>query len=147
MLNRANPSPSLLQISTQSNILIIEHLFCIKEVSILGHKLKGNGMWETRFILPEHRSRIIQNYKEHNRREKPTLTEEELQTIAAVVAQSYRQEVEASFELFDPFGNKEIRGIVTRVDQQLRRFRIGEFEWINFSEVLKATCQDNHYID
>ncbi len=98
-------------------------------------------------ILPEHRNRIILNSIELNRNEKPTLAEEELQTIAAAVAQSYRQEVEATFELFDPFENKEIRGIVTRVDQQLRQFHVGEFEWIKFSEVLKATCQDNHYID
>ncbi|WP_079913059.1 YolD-like family protein [Paenibacillus sp. 32352] len=105
----------------------------------MGYKLEDNGLWESsRMILPEHRSRIIRNSKEQDRREKPTLAEEEIQVIAAVVAQSYHQEVEATFDVFNPFEHKEIRGVVTKVDQQLRRFRVGEHEWVNFSEVIKA---------
>jgi hypothetical protein len=71
-------------------------------------------------------------------REKPTLTDEQLQIIAAVVAESYRQESAATFEVFDPFKPKETRGVVTKVDQQLRQFRIGQLEWMRFSEVMTA---------
>ncbi|TDF94678.1 YolD-like family protein [Paenibacillus piri] len=110
----------------------------------MGHKLEGNGRWESsRLILPEHREQIVRSIHERNRHEKPILTEEEIQSIAAADAQSYRNVTEVTFEVFDPFENTEIRGIVTKVDQQLRRFRVGEFEWVKFSEVLKATTIDH----
>lgn len=96
-------------------------------------------------ILPEHRTRISQSLKEESKRTKPTLAQEEIDYIGEIVARSYRFKAAATFVLFDEYQDVEITGIVTRVDQQLKRFRVdhdGDWTWVKFDDVVKVRVQD-----
>lgn len=48
-----------------------------------------------------------------------------------------------TLKLFDPTDDKEIRGIVMRVDQQLHQIKLriadDEWEWIKIEDVIEAT--------
>jgi hypothetical protein len=110
------------------------------------HKLEGNGLWESsRMILPEHRKAIQRQMREQNKRTKPTLAQEEIDYIGEIVARSYHFKAAATFVLFDEYEDVEITGIVTRVDQQLKRFRVdhdGDWTWVKFDDVLKVRVMD-----
>ncbi|MEK5586601.1 YolD-like family protein [Paenibacillus sp. FSL P2-0536] len=106
-------------------------------------KLEGNGLWESsRMIMPEHEQRIIFDRKNEVIRNKPELDPQAIEEIQRVMAQSVEEHIAISITLFDPAEDLEIRGIVMRVDQQLKQIKFrtsdDEWNWIKLSDVIAA---------
>ncbi|MEK3771079.1 YolD-like family protein [Paenibacillus sp. FSL R5-0887] len=107
-------------------------------------KLEGNGLWESsRMIMPEHKNRMLDDALNEETRKKPDLDPQALAEISQVLAQSLEDCSPITLRLFDPVEDKEIRGIVMRVDQQLMQIKLrtsdDEWEWSNMKDVLGAT--------
>lgn len=107
-------------------------------------KLEGNGLWESsRMIMPEHKQRILYDSENEEVHSMPELDPQAMEEIQQVLVQSMEDHSPITLRLFDPIVDKEIRGIVMRVDRQLNqiKFRTSEedWEWINIVGVLDAT--------
>ncbi|MNB71353.1 YolD-like protein [compost metagenome] len=94
-------------------------------------------------IMPEHKIRILDDALNEETRKKPELDPQALTEISQVFAQSMEDHSPITLRLFDPVEDKEIRGIVMRVDQQLMQIKLrtsdDDWEWINMKDVLGAT--------
>lgn len=107
-------------------------------------KLEGNGMWESsRMIMPEHKNRMLDDILNEEVRSKPELDPQAIEEIQQVLVQSMEDHSPITLTLFDPVEDKEIRGIVMRVDQQLHQIKLRisdeDWEWIKIEDVTDAT--------
>jgi hypothetical protein len=96
----------------------------------------------SRFILPEHREAKLEQEKRQQMQTKPPLDEQELELVTAAISESFVTGGQVLLTLFDPFKNRDLVGVVTKIDQQLRRIRIDyvdDFEWVNMGDILKAS--------
>jgi len=109
---------------------------------MMGKKLEGNGMYESsRMIIPEHATAIRMHGRERNRRTKPELDEQELEIISHAIGESMSTGSEIVLQLFEPFEDKEIRGVVTKIDQQLKRIKVefaDDYDWIKLEDIVKV---------
>lgn len=104
-------------------------------------KLESNGLWQTKFIVPEFREAILKQQKEHKRIPRPQLDEQELDIISRAIGHSYSTGCPLHLTLYDPFEPKEITGIVIGLRQQPKQLKLaqnGDWEWINISDILKG---------
>ncbi|QWU17415.1 YolD-like protein [Paenibacillus sophorae] len=105
-------------------------------------KLEG-GLWESKFILPEHRARMERDLRESQCREKPILDEQQLEEIDKALYYSKRDGAPVTLKLWDPFLDREAKGIVLAVDPQLKRIKLrwsdDDWDWIEMDEILLAT--------
>lgn len=94
-------------------------------------------------IMPEHKARILDDSLKEEMRIKPDLDPQALAEISQILAQSTEDHSPITLRLFDPVEDKEIHGIVMRVDQQLMQIKLrtsdDDWEWINMKDVLGAT--------
>jgi hypothetical protein len=105
-------------------------------------KLEGNGLWEgSRMIMPEHKQRILNDAINEETRKKPDLDPQALAEISQVLAQSLEDCSPITLTLFEGYEDRSIRGIVIKVDQQLKqiKFRQGEdWDWIKLADIIAA---------
>jgi len=109
----------------------------------MGKKLDKNGMWESsRMMLPEHREAILKSNKEVFLKEKPNLHEEELEIITQGIGESLATRCIITLIIFEPYVNREVVGIVVRVEQYLKRLRLelneDDYEWIKLDDIIKV---------
>ncbi|WP_379126848.1 YolD-like family protein [Paenibacillus sp. sgz500958] len=107
-------------------------------------KLEGNGLWESsRMVLPEHKNRIIREEHEQLRRTKPELDIQEWESIDRALYFSMADHAPVTLRLWDPFTDRVAKGIVMKVDHQLRRIKLRwseeDWDWIEMSEILAVT--------
>jgi hypothetical protein len=100
-------------------------------------------MWESsRMMLPEHREAIIKSNKEVLLNVKPILHEEELEIITRAIMESLQTHCEITLVLFEPYVNREVVGIVVRVEQYSKRLRIelneDDYEWVQLDDIVKV---------
>ncbi|KAA1180721.1 YolD-like family protein [Paenibacillus sp. B2(2019)] len=66
-----------------------------------------------------------------------------LDEIQQVLVQSMEDHSPITLNLFDPIDDKEIRGIVMRLDQRSRQLKLrtsdDDWEWINIEDVIHVT--------
>lgn len=109
----------------------------------MSSKLSGNGLFEgSRFILPEHAARIREQYIEETRREKPTLDDQELRLIEQALVDSYNQRQPVTMQLFDPYRDVQVTGIVTALNANRREIKLlqaeDEYTWIKLEQIISA---------
>jgi hypothetical protein len=107
-------------------------------------KLEGNGLWQTKFMLPQHNEALANNSKSASRIPRPTLDDQELELISAAIGQSYSNRSNVTLTVYDGYQYLEVIGTVTKVDQQLKRLRIDyedEWEWVNMRDIIKAEVE------
>lgn len=107
-------------------------------------KLEGNGLWEgSRMIMPEHKVRILDDAQMERIRTKPELDPQALEEIQRILAQSMEDHSPIMLTLFNSTEDKQIRGIVIRVDQQLQQIKLrtsdDDYEWIKIGDVIDAS--------
>ncbi|MBY9077083.1 YolD-like family protein [Paenibacillus sp. HN-1] len=105
-------------------------------------KLEG-GMWDSKFILPEHRARMEREKQEGQRREKPALDQQELEEIDRALFYSLNDGVPVTLRLWDPFPPDRIaKGYVLDVNRSLRRIKLrwseDDWDWIDMDEIMSA---------
>jgi hypothetical protein len=109
----------------------------------VGKKLEGNGLYESsRMIIPQHKEAILRQAQEEMRRVKPILDEQQWEMVEQALGESLREHVTVTLQLFGPFENRELRGIVNTVNSFLKEIRFyfpdGDFEWIKFEDIIAA---------
>jgi len=105
----------------------------------MSKKLEGNGRWESsRMILPEHREAHLRHKKESLRRSRIELDEQELELVSGYLHQSLLQREPVSIRMYHPFEELQIIGVVDRIDQQLKRFKV-DGEWFELNDIEGVT--------
>lgn len=108
-------------------------------------KLEANGLWEgSRMIMPEHKTRILDDAQNEKVRSKPELDPQALEEIQQILAQSMEDHSPITLTLFDAYEDKSVHGIVMRVDQQIRQVKFrhdDEGDWIKLDDVVGASIQ------
>lgn len=107
----------------------------------MGKKLEGNGMWESsRMMLPEHKEELIRHRSQLGRKVRPALDEQRLQDIAYAIGEAVSTGSEVTVTVFGEYVDTEVRGLIKKVDQQLRRVKIettpDEWEWVRFDDII-----------
>jgi len=105
-------------------------------------KLQGNGVYESsRFIIPQHREAAVRQAQEINRRIKPNLDEQQWEAVEHALSESIREHVPVTIHVFGAFENREVTGMVTRVDTYAKQVKLSfsdEYEWIKYEDIIAA---------
>lgn len=108
----------------------------------MSKKLEGNGLFESsRLIIPQHKEAAIKQMQEINRRKKPSLDEQQWEEVERALSESIREHVPVTIQVFDPFENREVIGMVTRVDTFRKQVKLSyedDWEWIKFEDIISA---------
>lgn len=112
----------------------------------MSKKLEANGLWESsRMMLPQHKERIIEHRSRDNITTKPFLHEDEIEIISLNLRMSLSYTIEADIELFNEFGNKTVKGIVTSVSNSGKKIKLETdtgYELLNFDELVSVKLNE-----
>lgn len=101
-----------------------------------------NLLWEgSRMMLPEHKEEIIKQNKKVHLKQRPTLDEQKWEEISRVISESVEHGLEIELIKFGDFQDRSIRGIVEKVDMQLRHLKVvrgDEFEWVKIGDIVEV---------
>jgi hypothetical protein len=101
-------------------------------------KLEGNGLWESsRMMLPEHKERILEVNHELDRKEKPILDPYKREEINERLSNAYRNGEAVRLVLWDPFENRSISGVITKLDVLAYRILI-DGQWVKLTGILEV---------
>lgn len=92
-------------------------------------------------IIPEHKERILRDQKKWKLKQRPVLDEQEWEIISRAIGNSKVNQETITLVLYGEYEDTEVTGIVTKVDQQLRRVRVDqddEWQWIALTDIIKA---------
>ncbi|TVX85530.1 YolD-like family protein [Paenibacillus agilis] len=104
-------------------------------------KLKGNGLWESsRMMLPEHKEAIKLREGLYNRRKKPMLNEDNLEQLNHYIQESFENMQRITLQVFHPFEQISISGIIIGFDTVGRRIKIQceTIQWVKIVDILDA---------
>jgi hypothetical protein len=101
-----------------------------------------NLLWESsRMMLPEHKERIVGHRESLKRKERPVLDEQEMEELALKIGESLEAGRPVTLKLYGDFANREVAGVVTKVDPQAGRIRLrtatGDV-WVKMRDVIGA---------
>ncbi|MFH5185698.1 YolD-like family protein [Paenibacillus sp. TAB 01] len=109
----------------------------------------ANIMWESsRMIIPQHKEAAIRQARESLKRDRPELTEEELQEMFGRLSASKANTLEVTIIVYGEFENRQLRGIVTGLDPRQRLIKIEHnYDWdlIEFENVLSVQLDDFYF--
>ncbi|WP_239613890.1 YolD-like family protein [Cohnella mopanensis] len=105
------------------------------------NKLDANGLWQTKFLLPEHKEALIRDshHVENWRGNRPEIDPQERELIMRVLMESLGQQTVAQFRLYDPYEECAVIGIVERVDPYTRTFMV-DGERFKMADIIGATA-------
>lgn len=104
----------------------------------MSKKLTGNGLWESsRMMLPEHVNALYEHKRQSSKRERIQLDEQELQLIQENIHQSMKQRQSVTINLYDPYEELKVIGLIERVDLLDGRIRVGG-DWFPIEDILSV---------
>jgi hypothetical protein len=83
-------------------------------------KLDGNGLWSSKFILPEFGNALREHELKSKERKRPILDEDHIMSISEKLSESLHASGAISLRLYGKYEPLEVTGIVTRVDTSTR---------------------------
>jgi hypothetical protein len=106
-------------------------------------KLEVNGICGSgRMNLPKYREPTLEHNRKFQNRVKPFLNEEELGIIAQGIGESFATRCIITLILIEPFVDREVVGIVVRIEQYSKRIRVelaeDDYEWIKLDDIIKV---------
>ena len=109
----------------------------------MSKKLEGNGLFDSsRIIIPQHKEAAIKQMQEIHRRKKPSLDEQQWEMVELALSESIREHVTVTVNVFGPFENNELIGMVTSVNTFRKEVKLlfddGDWEWIKFEDIITA---------
>jgi predicted RNase H-like nuclease (RuvC/YqgF family) len=109
----------------------------------MSKKLTNNGLFDSsRFMLPEHKEAILDEFKRQQRKIRPSLDRQQLDYIAATIARSALDQTSVTLTVYDELaGETSVAGVVKKMDQQLQRIKVAagdNIEWIPFEDILNV---------
>jgi hypothetical protein len=70
------------------------------------------------------------------------MQEKELGAVAQGIGESFATRSKITLILFEPFVDREVEGVVVRIEQYSKRIRVelsaDEYEWIKFEDILNV---------
>ncbi|WCR29696.1 YolD-like family protein [Paenibacillus thiaminolyticus] len=103
-------------------------------------KFSGNGLWESsRMMLQQHKEALLRHQGEQHRRERPNLDDLVVEDISRRLQLSMENREPVTLQLYDPFEQREVSGIVVDIDMIGQRVRVQEGEernWIRVEDIL-----------
>lgn len=97
----------------------------------------------SRMMTPEHKRRIISDEQEQQWRDrkKPMLDAQEWELIDLALRHSLQECEQVTLVLFDQVQDVKVRGVVLKVDQQLRQIKFQmeeDYDWIKIDDVIRV---------
>ena len=100
----------------------------------MSKKLEGNGLWETRMMLPEHKESIIQKAQYQKRKKRIELDEQELDIINDALQQSLWHRIPVTIKMYHLYEDLLLVGVVERIDRPIGRFKV-DGEWFILGDI------------
>lgn len=97
----------------------------------------GAGLWESKFILPQHKEAIRHARHEDKRCSRPELDEQYAEEIGRTLTEAHRTHTPLSLRMFDPFDDVRVIGVIERLDAQGHRFMV-DGEWFRMADILNV---------
>ncbi|MNJ54969.1 YolD-like protein [compost metagenome] len=111
----------------------------------MSKKLTNNGLWESsRMMLPQHREAHILREKTAGKKERPQIDEQEADRLSRIIAESMLYGQEVTLLVFGQFNETELKGIVTKIDQQRKKIRLiqgHDVFWVSITDIIGAQLQ------
>jgi predicted RNase H-like nuclease (RuvC/YqgF family) len=109
----------------------------------MSNKLTNNGLFDSsRFMLPQHKEAILDDFKRQQRKIRPSLDRQQLDYIASAIARSALDQTLITITVYDELaGESSLVGVVKKMDQQLLRIKVvsgDSIEWIPFEDILNV---------
>ncbi|WP_270619778.1 YolD-like family protein [Paenibacillus macerans] len=102
----------------------------------------GDGLWSTKFILPEHDEALKRERKEGTRKQHPVLDDQEVEQIERAIAEAFREHRRITIRVCGECEDVELSGFITTVQTYLREIKLviepGEWKWIRIEDILSA---------
>lgn len=102
---------------------------------------KLESVWEgSRFMLPEHVQQLRHEMQEQGRRSRPVIDSDEWELIDQALGYSLLKQEQMTIVLF-AYKDLKVRGVVVKVDRQLRRIKFQmeeDFSWIKIDDVIRV---------
>ncbi|WP_177182488.1 YolD-like family protein [Paenibacillus sp. OV219] len=92
-------------------------------------------------MLPEHKRTLNEHNRDLRRRDQRIVDDAAWDDISAAFGASMQHNVLIRVKLFDPFEEIILEGVVERVDQQLRRFKL-DGEWFDMNLIERAVLAE-----
>jgi hypothetical protein len=103
----------------------------------------GAGLWESKFILPEHIETLRRVSEEEGRKQRPELDAQEIELIERAIAGAFRERRRITLRIWGEFEDSELSGWVGTVQTYLREIKLttepGEWQWIKIEDILSAS--------
>ncbi|WP_438497996.1 YolD-like family protein [Paenibacillus sp. IHBB 3054] len=103
---------------------------------------KLNSIFDcSRMMLPEHKRRIINDEQEQGWRDRkmPVLDAQEWELIDQALIYSMQQRQQITVNLFNLEQDIKLRGMVLKVDRQLRRIKLqleDDYDWVKIDDLI-----------
>lgn len=103
----------------------------------------GAGLWESKFILSEHKEILRKASQEERRRGRPELDAQEIEQIERVISEAFRERRAVTLRLWGEYEDTEICGGILAVQTYLREIKLstgdGDWQWIKIGDILSAS--------
>jgi hypothetical protein len=101
-----------------------------------------NGLWSTKFIMPEHKVALMSHGEKNKEKPRPILHEDEWETIFQNLQSSLNQKEEITVTAYGLYEDRDVSGIVVMINENKSKFKVefeDGFEWIDFDEIVNVT--------
>lgn len=95
-------------------------------------------------MLPEHKERILQVNHELERREKPILDPQKWEEINESLSEAYRNGQAVRLALWDPFENRTVSGVITKLDILAYRIFI-DGQWVKLASIVEVSSEREQF--
>jgi hypothetical protein len=118
-------------------------------VSFRGSRLGGapreqelsiNGLWESsRMMLQQHKEALLRHQESQGRQERPNLDDLVIEEVSRRLQWSMENREPITLQLYDPFEQRKLTGVVVDIDMIRQRVRLQageEWNWIRAEDIL-----------
>lgn len=103
----------------------------------------GAGLWESKFILPEHKESLRRASREEHRKARTELDAQEIEQIERVISEAFRERRRITLRIWGENEDTIVSGGVRTVQTYLREIKLttgpGEWQWVKIKDILTAT--------
>ncbi|MGP0583724.1 YolD-like family protein [Paenibacillus timonensis] len=103
----------------------------------------GAGLWESKFVLPQHKEELRRVSREERRKPRRELDIQEVELIERAIAEAFRERLRITLRIWGEFEDSELSGWVGTVQTYLREIKLttepGVWQWIKIEDILSAS--------
>ncbi|CAG7652434.1 hypothetical protein PAESOLCIP111_06535 [Paenibacillus solanacearum] len=101
----------------------------------MSEKLKPNGIWMTKMMLPEHKERINRHNEQLEVQTRPVLDEQKQEEISRMLLKAYEDGNDVTVTLFQSKSRMILTGRIAKRDHLLQRLLIGG-QWVSMADIV-----------